>query len=191
MSRTDEHETVTLEGWTQGGTIADGGYKYGVWSKQVGRTHASIQQGLTGPYWVRVGNTMHGSRKTLKGAERLANKAFEQAIKEAGVDMDWVRKTHPDYIKGMKQHAAELEVTDTRHLYGAAINRINLLMEHIEAQEAELQWLQNQHVRVCSSEGKLKVRNAKGAAAIKRMLPKLREHFTEEYIVYELIRGGA
>ena len=37
---------------------------------------------------------------------------------------------------------------------------------------------------------KLQVQLANGQAAIKRMLPKLREHLTEEYIVYELIRGG-
>ena len=80
MNRVDEHEPITLEGWTQVGTIADGGYRYGVWVKQKGRINASIQQGATGPYWVRVGNAYHGSRKTLKGAERLANKAFEAAL---------------------------------------------------------------------------------------------------------------
>jgi hypothetical protein len=84
MDRPDEHEPVTLDGWIQVGTIADGGYKYGCWCKQVGRTHASIHQGTTGPYWVRVGNTYYGSRKTLKAAERLANKSFEAALQEQG-----------------------------------------------------------------------------------------------------------
>ena len=27
-------------------------------------------------------------------------------------------------------------------------------------------------------------------AIIQRMIPKLREHMTEEYIIYELIKGG-
>ena len=53
------------------------------------------------------------------------------------VDMDWVRKTHDDYIKGMQQHAAELENNNERHLYVAAINRINLLMEHIDEMEVD------------------------------------------------------
>ena len=83
-------------------------------------------------------------------------------------DMEWVRKTHTDYIAGMKQHGDELENNNERHLYGAAINRINLLMEHIDELEAQL---------------------TNGKAAIKRMLPKLREHLTEEYILHELIRG--
>jgi len=83
-------------------------------------------------------------------------------------DMEWVRKTHTDYIEGMKQHGDELENNNERHLYGAAINRINLLMEHIDELEAQL---------------------TNGKAAIKRMLPKLREHLTEEYILHELIRG--
>jgi len=51
-------------------------------------------------------------------------------------DMEWVRKTHPDYIKGMRQHADELEQDGIRHMYGPAINRIRLLMEHIEHLEA-------------------------------------------------------
>lgn len=50
-------------------------------------------------------------------------------------DMDWVRKTHDVYIEGMQQHAAELENNNERHLYGAAINRITLLMEHIDELE--------------------------------------------------------
>jgi hypothetical protein len=52
-------------------------------------------------------------------------------------DMDWVRMTHKTYIKRMKQHAAELENNQQRHLYQAAIDRINLLMEHIDDLEKE------------------------------------------------------
>ena len=52
-------------------------------------------------------------------------------------DMEWVRMTHQGYIKGMAEHANELEQENERHLYGVAINRITLLMEHIEALEAE------------------------------------------------------
>jgi hypothetical protein len=54
------------------------------------------------------------------------------------IDMQWVRETHTDLINGMKQHADELEARDERHFYGPAINRIELLMQQIEAlQEGE------------------------------------------------------
>ena len=59
-------------------------------------------------------------------------------------DMEWVRKTHKDYIKGMKQHGDELENNNERHLYSAACNRINLLMEHIDELETrELGFIQS------------------------------------------------
>jgi uncharacterized Fe-S cluster-containing radical SAM superfamily enzyme len=79
-------------------------------------------------------------------------------------DMEWVRKTHTDYIAGMKQHGDELENNNERHLYGAAINRINLLMEHIDELEArELGFIQslnqweaeNQRLREALQEGKV------------------------------------
>ncbi len=53
-------------------------------------------------------------------------------------DMEWVRMTHQGCIEGMDKHAKELEQENERHFYGAAIERINLLMEHIEEMEDAL-----------------------------------------------------
>jgi hypothetical protein len=85
MQRPHEHELVEIPEWNQSGTIADGGYKYGSWSRQTGRVYAVISQGAeTKEYWVEVCNTYHGRRKTLRGAVALANREFNKALQGEG-----------------------------------------------------------------------------------------------------------
>ena len=40
-----------------------------------------------------------------------------------------------------------------------------------------------------ATQAKLEAENAKLEAVLERMLPKLREHLTEEYIYHELLKG--
>lgn len=53
-------------------------------------------------------------------------------------NMKWMRRTHADLIKAMNLHATELEARDERHVYGSAIIRITLLMEHIASLEEKI-----------------------------------------------------
>ena len=79
--REDEHIPVVIPEWTQHGTIAEGGYKYCIWSRQTDSVYSTISQGRESKeYWVQVGNTYHGRRKTLKGAVGLANREFQAAL---------------------------------------------------------------------------------------------------------------
>ena len=74
------HEPIEVDGWIQGGTIANGGYKYGVWTpdQSKGRVNASVMQGKASKeYWVRVGNTYYDSYKTLSGAINKAKRVLE------------------------------------------------------------------------------------------------------------------
>ena len=102
------------------------------------------------------------------------------------VDMDWVRKTHNDYIKGMQRHADELENNNERHLYGAAINRIKLLMEHIAELEAKVDWYKVSIEDGGGYLGSLKAENRKLEAELKALREALREcaDSFEEYSAY-------
>ena len=52
-------------------------------------------------------------------------------------DMDWVRRTQPKLTLSVIEHMAELEAEGHRHVYTACLNRIQLLLEHIEKLEEQ------------------------------------------------------
>lgn len=63
------HEPHHIEGFTQCGTIANGGYKYAVWGAQFEGLTASIVRGReSGRYWARLGNCYYGDHKTPERA---------------------------------------------------------------------------------------------------------------------------
>jgi len=66
------HEPHDVEGFTQVGTIANGGYKYGTWVTMLNGKSASIQQGQRSKrYWARWGNCYYGDHKTPEQAAKV------------------------------------------------------------------------------------------------------------------------